>query len=85
MIPTMIVFGLVFGWWWRSALVAAAVVWPTLLLVTGVFPLSWELPLALALAALFGAANAGVGVAVDQGILWAIRRLRESSLLTDNG
>lgn len=81
MIPTMIVFGLIFGWWWRPTLVAAAIVWPTLLLVTGVPTLSWQLPLTLAAAAALGAVNAGVGVAVDQGILWSVRRLRDSSLV----
>ncbi len=34
MIPTMILFGLVTGYWWKFALPAAAVIWPTLLLAS---------------------------------------------------
>jgi hypothetical protein len=36
MIPTMILFGLVFGRWWRVTLVAAALGWPLLLVVIDV-------------------------------------------------
>lgn len=74
MIPTMIGFGLVLGWWWRPALVAAALVWPGLLLATGVFELSWRLPLQLLGAALLGVANAAVGVVVAQALRRLLRR-----------
>jgi uncharacterized membrane protein len=78
MIPTMILFGLVLGWWWRTALIAAAVVWPLMLWQAGIFDsLEGTTPLGLAVgAALLGAANAGVGVAIDQGILALVRRAR---------
>jgi hypothetical protein len=74
-IPTMIVFGLLFGRWWRFALVAAAVVWPAVLMVDGVMGLSADLlgP------ALLGAGNAAVGVGLHQGVLWFVRRLRRRS------
>lgn len=75
MIPTMILFGLVTGRWWRPALVAAAIVWPVLLLVDGVIGISAD----LLAAALFGAANAAVGVAVHQVLLWLVRRVREGT------
>ena len=72
MIPTLILFGLLFGRWWRLALVIGAVGWPVLLLATGT---------AAADAELFGVAglafaNTGVGVAVHQGVLWGARRCR---------
>ena len=72
MIPTMILFGLVTGRWWRLALIAAAIVWPVLLLVDGVVGISAD----LLAAALFGVVNAAVGVAVHQALLWLVRRVR---------
>lgn len=36
MIPTMIVFGLALGRWWKTAIIAAAILWPALLLSGGV-------------------------------------------------
>lgn len=79
MIPTMIVFGLVLGRWWRVALAGAAVFWPTLLLVTGVLSFSRSQLAQLALAALLGLVNAAVGVAVHQVLLLLVRRLRGSA------
>lgn len=76
MIPTMMVFGLVFGRWWRLATVGAVVVWPTVLLVTGVYELSWNVLWPLVGAALLGLVNAAVGIAVHQGLLVLVRRLR---------
>lgn len=72
MIPTMILFGLITGRWWRFALIAAAIVWPVLLLVDGVMGLS----AGLLAASLLGAANAAVGMAVHQALLWLVRRVR---------
>jgi hypothetical protein len=66
-IPTMIVFGVVLGRWWRFALVAAAVVWP--LLVAG----QVGLKVGLASAAALGVANAAVGVLAHQACLHAYR------------
>lgn len=72
MIPTMILFGLVAGRWWRFALIAAAVVWPALLIADGVMGISAD----LLAAALFGAVNAAVGVAVHRVLLGLVRRVR---------
>ncbi len=71
MIPTMIVFGMVFGYWWRAALIAAPFLWPLLLVELGGLGLS-----GVPVAAVLGLLNAAVGVAAIQGGLWAARRLR---------
>jgi hypothetical protein len=68
-IPVMILFGLVAGRWWRTALVAGAVGWSVLLLATGVIGVA-DLPGAM----LFGLANTAVGVGVHQGLLHLVRR-----------
>lgn len=73
MIPTMILFGLVFGRWWRLSLVAAALGWPALLVAGGVMDV--DVPL-LAEAAGLAVANTAVGVLVHQGVLLAVRRYR---------
>ncbi|MCF4123049.1 hypothetical protein L1785_18905 [Antribacter sp. KLBMP9083] len=72
MIPTMIVYGLLLGRWWRVAIVSAALVWPLLLVLADV-PISGN---GLVAAAFLGAANASAGVLVHQGVLWLVRRLR---------
>ena len=77
MIPTMIIFGLLAGRWWKSALVAGAVVWVAILLVTGDTGAS-ELPLLIVGGAFFGLANTGIGVAIHQGLLWLVRSARRS-------
>jgi hypothetical protein len=73
MIPTMIVFGLVFGRWWRTTLIAAAVLWPALVVWTA-GPVTVGQVVG---AALLGVANAAVGVLVHQAVLWVIRRRRQ--------
>lgn len=75
MIPTMILFGVVFGRWWRITLVAAAVAWPLLLVATDVAGVSTSLIGAATLALL----NAGVGVLIHQGALVGYRHLRRPS------
>ncbi|MCB2175182.1 MAG: hypothetical protein KQH57_05205 [Actinomycetales bacterium] len=72
MIPSMIVFGLVFGRWWRFALVLSAVIWAVLLVAGGV--MGFEL--GLLVAALLAAANAAIGVLAHQAVLRAYRWLR---------
>jgi len=72
MIPTLILFGLVFGHWWKLTLVAATLLWPALLLATGVIGFDSQ----VLGAALFGLANAAVGVGIHQGIAWVVRNLR---------
>jgi hypothetical protein len=72
-IPTMILFGLVFGRWWRLSLLAAAVGWPALLVAGGVMDL--DVP-PLAAAAGLAVVNTAVGVLVHQGVLLAVRMRR---------
>lgn len=72
MIPTMIIFGLIFGRWWLVTLAAAAVGWPLLLVATSVAEVDASLIGAAALAIV----NAGIGVLVHQGFLHGYRHLR---------
>jgi hypothetical protein len=69
-IPTLILFGLVFGRWWRSALAGAALAWPALLVATDVMGVEPGLLGAAALAV----ANAGVGVLLHQAFLRMVWR-----------
>jgi hypothetical protein len=73
MIPTMILFGLVAGRWWRLSLLAAAVGWPALLVAGGVMDV--DVP-PLAAAAGLAVANTAVGVLVHQGVLLSVRMCR---------
>lgn len=73
MIPSMIIFGLLAGRWWKTALVLGAVGWAAVVFFTGAITAS-QIPVA----ALFGLVNTGVGVAIHQGVLWLARRLRRS-------
>jgi hypothetical protein len=70
----LILLGLVFGRWWRSSLIAAAVGWPVLLIATDVMSVEAGLLGASALAMM----NAAVGVLVHQVILRTTRQLRPS-------
>ena len=72
MIPTLILFGLVFGRWWRSTLIAATIGWPVLLLATGVMHIETGLLGAAGVAAI----NTGAGVAIHQGARRVVRRVR---------
>jgi len=72
MIPTLILFGLVFGRWWRFCLIAAALGWPVLLVVSDVMSAEVGLLGATGLAVI----NTGIGVLVHQGSLRAVRLLR---------
>jgi len=74
-IPTMILFGLIFGRWPRPALAVAALGWPALLVATGVQGLGWHLFAAAALSV----ANALVGVLIHQAVLGIVRRLHRTS------
>ena len=71
MIPTMMLFGFVFGRWWPVTLLVAAFGWPALLLATDVVGVN----AGLIGAAVLALANAGVGVLIYQGLLHAYRRL----------
>lgn len=70
MIPTMILFGLVLGRWWKSAIAAGAVVWLAILVLAGIIGGADVLGAAL------GAANTAAGVAVYQAALWLVRSIR---------
>jgi hypothetical protein len=70
MIPTMILFGLVLGRWWRAALVAGTIVWPAIALADGAINSVGEVFSAAGL----GVANAAVGVLLHQAALQAYRR-----------
>lgn len=74
MIPVLIAGGLVFGRWPLVTLVAAAVLWPVVLVATGVIGFESQLLAAAGLAVV----NAGAGVLVHQGIRWAAGRLRRN-------
>ena len=67
-IPTMIVFGIVFGRWWRLSIPAGGVVWGLLLLATHSMPGSSDV--AWLEAILLGVANTAVG-----GALFVLARL----------
>jgi hypothetical protein len=69
-IPTVIVWGLILGRWWRATLIGSAVVWPGILVVGGIV----DTGPGLLGAALLAVANASLGVAVHQGVLWLVRR-----------
>ncbi len=68
MVPTMILFGVVLGRWWRTCLILAAVAWPALVLADGSIGPS-EFPGA----ARIGVLNAAVGALLVQGVLWLVR------------
>ncbi|MFC0531046.1 hypothetical protein [Phytohabitans kaempferiae] len=74
MIPTLILFGLIFGRWWRSTLAAAAVGWPAVLVASDAMSIEAELLGASALAIV----NAAAGVLSHQVILRIVRRLHPS-------
>jgi hypothetical protein len=73
-IPTMIVFGLLFGRWWRSTLLIGTVGWVVVLLGSGIIEPD---PRNLVLASALAFANTAVGVAVHQAVLFTVRRLRQ--------
>jgi hypothetical protein len=71
-IPTMILFGLVTGYWWRFTLATSAILWPCLLLWPERIISAAHIPGA----AMLGAANAAIGVVMVQGVAFAFRRIR---------
>ncbi len=74
MVPTMIVFGLVLGRWWRSAILFGTAFWMVVVAaVTGASTAG-----ALGAAAAVGAINATAGAAAHQGGLWLVRRARRA-------
>lgn len=78
MIPTLILFGLVFGRWWRTSFVVAAIGWPVVLVVDG----AMKVEPGLGAAAVLAAVNAGVGIVVHQAVLRSVRVLRRAGAST---
>ena len=72
MIPTMILFGLLLGRWWKPALVAGASAWTVLLWSQGLLSTPADILWAAALAL----ANSAFGVSVHQFVLALVRRAR---------
>lgn len=75
MIPTMIVFGLLTGYWWKFALPAAAIGWSVLLLATGIIGMA-QVPGT----ALLGFVNAAVGIAMIQAVYIGARRMERRAI-----
>lgn len=71
MLPTVILFGLIFGHWWKSSIAVASLLWPALLLASGVIGSDAQ----VLGAALLGLANAAIGIGIHQGIAWIARGL----------
>ena len=80
MIPTMLLFGLVLGRWWKTCLVVGTLGWPLLLWFDNIIESPTEFLGAAALAAL----NTAVGVAVHQSLLHLFRRLRKDRQAPDH-
>lgn len=72
MIPTMILFGLLLGRWWKLALLVGTSGWTVLLWSQGLLSTPMEVVGAAALAL----ANTAVGVLVHQLLLTLVRRVR---------
>jgi len=70
-IPTMILFGLLLGRWWRTALVAGTASWTVLLWTQGLV----DSPAEIAGAAALALANTAAGVMAHQGLLALVRRV----------
>lgn len=70
MIPTMIMFGLILGRWWRPTLILAALLWPAILVADNVM----DVEAGLLAAAALGAVNAGLGILIHQTVLRLMRR-----------
>ena len=73
MIPTMLLFGLVLGRWWKTCLLVGTLGWPLLLWFDGIIESTNEFLGAAGLAAL----NTAVGVAIHQSLLHLLRWLRK--------
>lgn len=72
MIPTMLLFGMILGRWWKTSLLAGTLFWPLLLWFDGVVLTPAE---AVAAAGL-GLLNTLLGVAVHQVLLRLLRVIR---------
>jgi hypothetical protein len=73
-IPSLILFGVILGRWWRVALAVSALGWPILLVATNVMSFEPRLVGAAGLAVF----NTGVGVLIHQGVLRTYGRMRRA-------
>ena len=80
MIPTMLLFGLVLGRWWKTCLVVGTLGWPLLLWFDNIIESPTEFLGAAGLAAL----NTAVGVAIHQSLLHLFRWLRKDRRAADH-
>jgi hypothetical protein len=71
-IPTMILFGLLLGRWWKTALGVGTASWVVLLWTQGLV----DSPADIAGAAALALANTAVGVMAHRGLLVLVRRVR---------
>ena len=79
MIPTMFLFGLVFGRWWKACFVVGTLGWPLLLWFDNIVESPTDVLGAAGLAAL----NTAVGVAIHQSLLHLFRWLRKGCQAPD--
>jgi hypothetical protein len=75
-IPSLIFFGLIFGRWWRSALIAGTFIWVVFLLLKDIVEVDSRVIGMVLGAAGYAFLNIGVGVAAHQGVLRVVRRVR---------
>ena len=74
-IPTLLLFGVLFGRWWRIAIPIATLGWPILLITSGV-----DSGVLFAIgASLLAAANATVGVLVNRAVAIIGRQVLSSA------
>lgn len=77
MIPSMIVFGILFGRWWVAAIIGGGLLWGLVIGAMSVYAneetFSWGLVLG---AALLGATNSAFGAGIHQMVLWITRKIR---------
>ncbi len=78
MIPTMILFGLVFGRWWKVSIPLAGIAWVVLLVATGTELSGSELLGAAALGAINAAVGAVVYLAVASVVGALVRAMRKA-------
>jgi hypothetical protein len=80
MIPTMLLFGLILGRWWKSCTVAGTLGWPMLLWAQDII----QSPAEFVGAAGLGALNTMVGVGIHQLMWHLVRSLRGSRRSPDS-
>lgn len=80
-IPTMILFGLLLGRWWKAAMIVGTIAWTVLLWSQGLL----TTPLEIIGTAALALANTAVGVLVHQLVLTLTRRVRGHSAMPVEG